>query len=113
MGMIDLLCATQRAEGSSFVSPTLMMILAYQNKTSYSFALQPKCLPCLPAVTAGRELGCYECISPESAKSYKCHALNGMPSWLGGTLQRPEDRTTACLPTKFLPETLYEAVNAY
>lgn len=98
-----------------FVSPTAMMILAHQNKTSYSFALQLKCLPHLPPAAAGREPGCYLCVSPESAESYKCRALNGMPSWLGGfhSSERPEDRTTASLPRKFLPETLREAVNAY
>lgn len=98
-----------------FISPTVMMILAHQNKASYSFPLQLNCLPLLPSATAGRELGCYLCVSPESAESYKCHALNGTASWLGGihSSERPEDRTTVFLPRKFLPETLREAVNAY
>lgn len=66
-----------------FISPTAAMILAHQNKTGYSFALQLKCLPCCPPVTAA-ELSCYECVSPESTESYNSHALSDMPSWLGG-----------------------------
>lgn len=57
----------------------------------------------------------YECVSPESAESYKCHALNDMPSWLGGihSSEWTEDRITAFLPRPFLPENQHEAVNAY